>query len=285
MKELTKAVVGLTHAGKTMKMMSLVVEELDSNKDSNIIIISGETSMSRVMYNLYSFILGYSILGEAPITEELKIINSKYDLTKRVRVIDLKENEFPDTNGEVKLFVDDFKGNNINEYLDYPASALSMNDYDYRNIMLDIKESVDVMFIEATNDGIFPYFKQVTKLKDNRRIGILGGKDYIDSIMLGRKLAKEAITMSDEMMPVDKNKKVEILEIIRVKCEDDNITLWSLLLRTNTAKAGGESNRLIKQFAVKINDKIVTDVNRAFVKGDTFDLKVGSKRHFHIIIE
>ena len=75
------------------------------------------------------------------------------------------------------------------------------------------------------------------------------------------------------------------LEIFEVEIEEDTIWLPKLMTQIGFSKSNGEANRLIKQNAVSIDSKKVTNNRSEFAKGSKFVLKVGKRRIGEIIIK
>ncbi len=75
------------------------------------------------------------------------------------------------------------------------------------------------------------------------------------------------------------------LEVFEVEIEEDKIWLPKLMTQIGFSKSNGEANRLIKQNAVSIDSKKVTNNRSEFAKGSKFVLKVGKRRIGEIIIK
>jgi len=317
----SKIIVGEPHSGKTMKILSLVAEELKSSKDSKIVIISYETTREQLLIGIYEALLGYSTRGRHLTMDELKKGNDEYKILHRVKIVIIKNGQKIDGgflgNGK-KVFIDSILGDDIGQiFKDLNSSivAMSMDITQYHSIKQYLPIKLSIILIEPTKDGIYPYFSEMDLPKGYRKVAIIGGKEYADGIMLGRKLAmgtfNNDVVIEDQVTKgyidekallskvehdlglnrdidteFDKKDKVtlKIMDVKYIDSEGEPVTLWSILLRVKAAQAGGESNRLIKQHAVKVNDKVITNPSKSFNAGDKFELKVGTKRHYEVIV-
>jgi len=59
------------------------------------------------------------------------------------------------------------------------------------------------------------------------------------------------------------------IKTIQINSETQEISLWKILLESGIAKAGGESNRLIKQSVIKVNGDIVNNTKKCYLKDET----------------
>ncbi len=140
---------------------------------------------------------------------------------------------------------------------------------------------------------IIKYFKLTTNvsLKEIKDLDLMLNTQKISHRELKRKLAREIVSLYYD------NKAASIAEqhfdnvIVNKGIPDDieetsiaqESLLIDFLLLNGMVSSKGEGKRLIKQSAVKINDKVVEDIQLVLKLGTEYIIKVGKRRFIKIV--
>ena len=140
---------------------------------------------------------------------------------------------------------------------------------------------------------IIKYFKLTTNvsLKEIKDLDLMLNTQKISHRELKRKLAREIVSLYYD------NKAASIAEqhfdnvIVNKGIPDDieetsiaqESLLIDFLLLNRMVSSKGEGKRLIKQSAVKINDKVVEDIQLVLKLGTEYIIKVGKRRFIKIV--
>ena len=139
---------------------------------------------------------------------------------------------------------------------------------------------------------IFKYFKLVTNvsMKEIKDLELMINAEKLSYRDLKRKLAREIVSLyydnnaasiaEEHFDNVIVNKGVP-KDLDEVSIQND-IKLIDFLLEYNLVASKGEAKRLIKQSAVKINDKTVDDVHIILKPAIEYTIKVGKRRFIKI---
>jgi len=139
---------------------------------------------------------------------------------------------------------------------------------------------------------IFKYFKLVTNvsMKEIKDLELMINAEKLSYRDLKRKLAREIVSLyydnnaasiaEEHFDNVIVNKGVP-KDIDEVSIQSD-IKLIDFLLEYNLVASKGEAKRLIKQSAVKINDKTVDDVHIILKPDIEYTIRVGKRRFIKI---
>ena len=97
----------------------------------------------------------------------------------------------------------------------------------------------------------------------------------------GEKIANEVLQKSREIFL---NKNVHAFEHFIINCEDQSKKLVDIIFEINATASKADAKRLIEGKAVKVNEKLIEDINLFINKNQQFELVIGKKKHFRITL-
>lgn len=97
---------------------------------------------------------------------------------------------------------------------------------------------------------------------------------------------KEAVALQvlNQAQQIFLNKNSQAFQEKIITCIGNDIKLSEILVEINACQSKSEARRLIEGNGVKINNQSINDINLTIVKNTEFELIVGKKKHFKIII-
>jgi tyrosyl-tRNA synthetase len=97
----------------------------------------------------------------------------------------------------------------------------------------------------------------------------------------GEKIANEVLQKSREIFL---NKNIHAFEHFIINCEDQSKKLVDIIFEINATASKADAKRLIEGKAVKVNEKLIEDINLFINKNQQFELVIGKKKHFRITL-
>ena len=95
----------------------------------------------------------------------------------------------------------------------------------------------------------------------------------------GEKIANEVLQKSREIFL---NKNIHAFEHFIINCEDQSKKLVDIIFEINATASKADAKRLIEGKAVKVNEKLIEDINLFINKNQQFELVIGKKKSFLI---
>ena len=102
-------------------------------------------------------------------------------------------------------------------------------------------------------------------------------------ICYGDEIANQILNKAREIF-LQKNAEAFEEKIITIE-ENNSKKLVEIIFEINAAESKADAKRLIEGKAVKINNQIVADINHSINHKDAFELSIGKKKFFKIIIK
>jgi len=145
--------------------------------------------------------------------------------------------------------------------------------------------------LSIPDELILKYFECCTRVDDLDSIKEILQNGEGNPRDLKRRLARELVTIYDCLDSALKAEqdfdnlfiKKDIPDDISEIKIDSNQKLVEIMVSNNMVSSNGEAKRMIKQGAVKINDKKVVDMHMEISFGETVVLKVGKRKFLKII--
>jgi tyrosyl-tRNA synthetase len=162
-----------------------------------------------------------------------------------------------------------------------------LSPYDYFQYFRNI-DDVDVeKFLKLFTDLESDEISKLAKLKDqeiNKAKEILAFE--VTKICHGDKKAELALQKAREIFVSKSNEAYEVKEIMLDSTQlEGGIRLADVIFLTNSAASKSEAKKLIKAGAIKIDGQKVIDEHFNVTSFEAFDLAIGKKRFFKIILK
>lgn len=156
-----------------------------------------------------------------------------------------------------------------------------LSPYDYFQYFRNVSDADVIRFLKLFTDLEQEEISELEKLEGqeiNKAKEILAFETT--KICHGEKNAENSLKKAQEVFI---NKNNNAFETVNIKFEKSK-KLVEIIKECNATKSNGEARRLIQGRAVKINQELILDVNLEFENNQEFDLQVGKKKFYHIIL-
>jgi tyrosyl-tRNA synthetase len=97
----------------------------------------------------------------------------------------------------------------------------------------------------------------------------------------GKEIADNILQKSREIFL---NKNAQAFEKKIINSHNQNKKIIDIIFEINATESKADAKRLIEGKAVKINGELVEDINLSFTNNQQFELTIGKKKHFQIVI-
>ena len=97
----------------------------------------------------------------------------------------------------------------------------------------------------------------------------------------GKEIAENILQKSREIFL---NKNAQAFEKKIINSCNQNKKIIDIIFEINATESKADAKRLIEGKAVKINGELVEDINLSFTNNQQFELTIGKKKHFQIVI-
>jgi tyrosyl-tRNA synthetase len=97
----------------------------------------------------------------------------------------------------------------------------------------------------------------------------------------GEEIAKDVLQKSREIFL---NKNIQAFEHKIINCQGESKKLVEIIIEINAAASRSDAKRLIEGKAVKVNDKLIEDINLVFNSNQQIEIVIGKKKHFRITL-
>jgi len=155
--------------------------------------------------------------------------------------------------------------------------------FDYFQYFRNIDDKDVIKFLKLFTDLEITEIEKLQKLKDqeiNKAKEILAFE--ATKICHGEQIAKEILQKTHEIFL---NKNSNLFEEIKVSFNNQNSKkLIDIIFESKITESKGDAKRLIEGKAVKINNQLVEDINHIITNTNDFELSIGKKKFYKIII-
>lgn len=97
----------------------------------------------------------------------------------------------------------------------------------------------------------------------------------------GEEIAKDVLQKSREIFL---NKNIQAFEHKIINCQGESKKLVEIIIEINAAASRSDAKRLIEGKAVKVNDKLIEDINLVFNSNQQIEIVIGKKKHFRVTL-
>jgi tyrosyl-tRNA synthetase len=97
----------------------------------------------------------------------------------------------------------------------------------------------------------------------------------------GEEIAKDVLQKSREIFL---NKNIQAFEHKIINCQGESKKLVEIIFEINATASKSDAKRLIEGKAVKVNDKLIEDINLVFNNNQQIEIVIGKKKHFRITL-
>lgn len=155
--------------------------------------------------------------------------------------------------------------------------------FDYFQYFRNVDDKDVIRFLKLFTDLKISEIEKLQKLKDQE---INQAKEVLafeaTKICHGEKIAKEILQKTHEIFL---NKNSDLFEEIQVTFNDQNSKkLVDIIFESKITESKSDAKRLIEGKAVKINNQLVEDINHIISSDNNFELSIGKKKFYKIII-
>lgn len=157
-----------------------------------------------------------------------------------------------------------------------------LSPYDYFQFFRNTHDADVIKFIKLFTDLEFAEIDNLSKFKDqeiNKAKEILAYE--ATKICHGQEAAKDALNKAREIFVAKTNNSFETKKIEFT----DSIRLVEIIKATGAADSNNDSKRLIQGGAVKIDATNIFDINHFYSEDSEFDIAIGKKKFFKIILK
>jgi len=157
-----------------------------------------------------------------------------------------------------------------------------LSPYDYFQYFRNTSDQDVIKFLKLFTDLELSQIAQFEKLNAEELNPI---KEILafetTKICHGEKIANEVLQKSREIFL---NKNIHAFEHFIINCEDQSKKLVDIIFEINATASKADAKRLIEGKAVKVNEKLIEDINLFINKNQQFELVIGKKKHFRITL-
>jgi len=161
--------------------------------------------------------------------------------------------------------------------------AEMLSPFDYFQYFRNTHDKDVGKFLRLFTDLEIAEIENLEKLKDqeiNKAKEVLAFE--VVKICHGENVANEVLQKAREIFVAKSSAAFEIKE---VSLSDEGKKLIEIMKEIGAVESNGEAKKLIEGKAVKINGEAVIDVKLSFKEAAEFDLSVGKKKFFKIVIK
>jgi tyrosyl-tRNA synthetase len=161
--------------------------------------------------------------------------------------------------------------------------AEMLSPFDYFQYFRNTHDKDVGKFLRLFTDLEIAEIENLEKLKDqeiNKAKEVLAFE--VVKICHGENVANEVLQKAREIFV---SKSSAAFEIKEVSLSDEGKKLIEIMKEIGAVESNGEAKKLIEGKAVKINGEAVIDVKLSFKEAAEFDLSVGKKKFFKIVIK
>jgi len=163
-----------------------------------------------------------------------------------------------------------------------------LSPFDYFQYFRNTHDADVIKFLKLFTDLSLEYISNLEKLDGseiNKAKEILAFETT--KICHGEKVAIEVLNKAREIF-VQKNNNSFEEKIVKLRINNidksHSIKLTDIIFEIGATESKSDSKRLIDGKAIKINNEIVTNINLSFQNPQSFDLSIGKKKFYKIII-
>ena len=159
-----------------------------------------------------------------------------------------------------------------------------LSPFDYFQYFRNTHDGDVIKFLKLFTDLTLEEIKQLENLQGqeiNKVKEILAFETT--KICHGEEVANQVLNKAREIFL---QKNIEAFEEKIIKIEDDNPKkLVDIIFEIKATESKADAKRLIEGKAVKINNQVIVDINHVIANKDNFELSIGKKKFFKIIIK
>lgn len=159
-----------------------------------------------------------------------------------------------------------------------------LSPFDYFQYFRNVDDRDVIRFLKLFTDLSLEQISEFEKLEGqeiNKAKEILAFE--ATKICHGIDEANNALTKAKEIFIAKNTESFEEKEVFLN--EDGNKKLTEIIREIGASESNSQSKKLIEGKAVKINDEVILDINRSFSSVQSFNLAVGKKKFFKVIIK
>lgn len=159
-----------------------------------------------------------------------------------------------------------------------------LSPFDYFQYFRNVDDRDVIRFLKLFTDLSLEQISEFEKLEGqeiNKAKEILAFE--ATKICHGIDEANNALTKAKEIFIAKNTESFEEKEVFLN--EDGNKKLTEIIREIGASESNSQSKKLIEGKAVKINDEVIFDINRSFSSVQSFNLAVGKKKFFKVIIK
>ena len=159
-----------------------------------------------------------------------------------------------------------------------------LSPYDYFQYFRNTHDADVIKFLKLFTDLPLTQIDELAKLTGNQ---INSAKEILayeaTKICHGEPSAKESLAKA-QMIFLNKNSQAFDEKILYLE-NNNSIKLIDIIFNIKASESKSDAKRLITGNAIKINNQIISDINYSFNQPQEFELSVGKKQFYKIIIK
>jgi tyrosyl-tRNA synthetase len=159
-----------------------------------------------------------------------------------------------------------------------------LSPYDYFQYFRNTHDADVIKFLKLFTDLPLDQIDELAKLTGNQ---INSAKEILayeaTKICHGEPSAKESLAKA-QMIFLNKNSQAFDEKILYLE-NNNSIKLIDIIFNIKASESKSDAKRLITGNAIKINNQIISDINYSFNQPQEFELSVGKKQFYKIIIK
>ena len=207
------------------------------------------------------------------------------ELTRRIAVANEDKNKSREVFGLTSPLLTTADGKKMGKSADGAVwlDAEMLSPFDYFQYFRNTHDKDVGKFLRLFTDLEIAEIENLEKLKDqeiNKAKEVLAFE--VVKICHGENIANEVLQKAREIFVAKSSAAFEIKE---VSLGDEGKKLIEIMKEIGAVESNGEAKKLIEGKAVKINGEAVIDVQLSFKEAAEFDLSVGKKKFFKIVIK
>ena len=207
------------------------------------------------------------------------------ELTRRIAVANEDKNKSREVFGLTSPLLTTADGKKMGKSADGAVwlDAKMLSPFDYFQYFRNTHDKDVGKFLRLFTDLEIAEIENLEKLKDqeiNKAKEVLAFE--VVKICHGENIANEVLQKAREIFVAKSSAAFEIKE---VSLGDEGKKLIEIMKEIGAVESNGEAKKLIEGKAVKINGEAVIDAQLSFKEAAEFDLSVGKKKFFKIVIK
>ncbi len=207
------------------------------------------------------------------------------ELTRRIAVANEDKNKSREVFGLTSPLLTTADGKKMGKSADGAVwlDAKMLSPFDYFQYFRNTHDKDVGKFLRLFTDLEIAEIENLEKLKDqeiNKAKEVLAFE--VVKICHGENVANEVLQKAREIFVAKSSAAFEIKE---VSLGDEGKKLIEIMKEIGAVESNGEAKKLIEGKAVKINGEAVIDAQLSFKEAAEFDLSVGKKKFFKIVIK